>query len=142
MEFRDNEAIYLQIAGYVSENILRGQWPPDEKIPSVRDLAGELQVNPNTVMRTYEFLQNQGVLYNKRGIGFFVAPDAGQKVTQFRRARFLDHELPELFKTIFLLDISLEELQQRYVDYKAQRLAQATPPPSTINLSTNGHDNQ
>ena len=74
MEFKDNEAIYLQIAGYVSELILRGKWPPDSKIPSVRELAGDLQVNPNTVMRTYELLQSQNVLYNKRGIGFFVAP--------------------------------------------------------------------
>ncbi len=123
MEFRDNEAIYLQIAGYVSERILRQQWPPDQKIPSVRDLAGELQVNPNTVMRTYEFLQNQGVVYNKRGIGFFVAPDAGQKVQQYRRERFLQQELPEVFKTILLLDIGLEELQQRYAQFKTEHLA-------------------
>nr|GFD52108.1 hypothetical protein [Tanacetum cinerariifolium] len=65
MEFTNNEAIYLQIAGYVGDNILRQQWPPDGKIPSVRDLAAELQVNPNTVMRTYDFLQNQGTVYNK-----------------------------------------------------------------------------
>jgi GntR family transcriptional regulator len=138
MEFRDNEAIYLQIAGYVSENILRQQWPPDEKIPSVRDLAGELQVNPNTVMRTYEFLQNQGVLYNKRGIGFFVAPDAEAKVKQFRRARFLQQDLPELFKTIFLLDISLEELEQRYAQFKAEQSAALSTAPTT----SNGHENQ
>ena len=56
MEFRDNEAIYLQIAAYVSENILLGKWPAEEKIPSVRDMAVELEVNPNTVMRSYEFL--------------------------------------------------------------------------------------
>ncbi|MBF9219941.1 GntR family transcriptional regulator [Hymenobacter ruricola] len=138
MEFRDNEAIYLQIAGYVSENILRQQWPPDDKIPSVRDLAGELQVNPNTVMRTYEFLQNQGVLYNKRGIGFFVAPDAEAKVKQFRRARFLQQELPELFKTIFLLDISLEELEQRYAQFKADQAAALSTAPTI----SNGHENQ
>ena len=138
MEFRDNEAIYLQIAGYVSENILRQQWPPDDKIPSVRDLAGELQVNPNTVMRTYEFLQNQGVLYNKRGIGFFVAPDAEAKVKQFRRARFLQQELPELFKTIFLLDISLEELEQRYTQFKAEQSAALSTSPTI----SNGHENQ
>ena len=138
MEFRDNEAIYLQIAGYVSEKILRQQWPPDDKIPSVRDLAGELQVNPNTVMRTYEFLQNQGVLYNKRGIGFFVAPDAARKVKEFRRARFLQQDLPELFKTIFLLDIGLEELQQRYAQFKAD---QPAPLPTPHALS-NGHENQ
>ena len=138
MEFRDNEAIYLQIAGYVSEKILRQQWPPDDKIPSVRDLAGELQVNPNTVMRTYEFLQNQGVLYNKRGIGFFVAPDAEAKVKQFRRARFLQQELPELFKTIFLLDISLEELEQRYAQFKAEQSAALATTPTI----SNGHENQ
>ena len=138
MEFRDNEAIYLQIAGYVSEKILRQQWPPDDKIPSVRDLAGELQVNPNTVMRTYEFLQNQGVLYNKRGIGLFVAPDAALNVKQFRRARFLQQELPELFKTIFLLDIGLEELQQRYAQFKAEQSV-SFPTPNVI---SNGHENQ
>ncbi len=138
MEFRDNEAIYLQIAGYVGEKILRQQWPPDDKIPSVRDLAGELQVNPNTVMRTYEFLQNQEVLYNKRGIGFFVAPDAGQKVKAFRRTRFLQQELPELFKTIFLLDISLDELQHRYAQFKAEQAAAL----STITVISNDHENQ
>jgi GntR family transcriptional regulator len=138
MEFKDNEAIYLQIAGYVSENILRQKWPPDEKIPSVRDLAGELQVNPNTVMRTYEFLQNQGVVYNKRGIGFFVAPEAEQKVQQFRRTRFLEQELPEFFKTISLLDISLDEVARHYDDFKTQQPAPAAAPI----LTPNGHENQ
>ncbi|RZK31341.1 MAG: GntR family transcriptional regulator, partial [Hymenobacter sp.] len=76
MEFRAKEAIYLQIASYASEKILDHQWPPGEKIPSVRYLANELKVNPNTVMRSYEYLKSQGVVYNKRGIGFFPVPDA------------------------------------------------------------------
>lgn len=138
MEFRDNEAIYLQIAGYVSEKILRQQWPPGEKIPSVRDLAGELQVNPNTVMRSYEYLQNQGVVYNKRGIGFFVAPDAGQRVQALRKTRFLDQELPEFFKTILLLDIGLTEIQQRYAQFKATQ----TTSSSQLTIIANGHENQ
>ena len=125
MEFRENEAIYLQIAGYVSDNILRRRWPPDEKIPSVRDLAGELQVNPNTVMRTYEFLQNQGVLYNKRGIGFFVAPEAARQVQQLRKSRFLEQDLPEVFKTMLLLDLDFEEIKQRYDQFKTEQLALA-----------------
>ncbi|MGI4871579.1 MAG: GntR family transcriptional regulator [Janthinobacterium lividum] len=128
MEFNDNEAIYLQIAGYVSEQVLRQKWQPEEKIPSVRDLAAELQVNPNTVMRTYEFLQNQGVVYNKRGLGFFVAPDAVQKVQNYRRERFLQHELPAFFNTISLLGIGLPELAQRYEQFKT---AQATPSLSS-----------
>ena len=114
MDFKENEAIYLQIAGYVSELILRGKWPPDFKIPSVRELAADLQVNPNTVMRTYELLQSQEVLYNKRGIGFFVAPAAAEQVLAQRRARFLTQELPEVFATMRLLGIGLPEVQRRY----------------------------
>ncbi|MBA9077799.1 MULTISPECIES: GntR family transcriptional regulator [Rufibacter] len=120
MEFKNNEAIYLQIAAYVSDHILLGKWPPDDKIPSVRELAVELQVNPNTVMRTYEYLQNQEVIYNKRGIGFFVAPDAVKKVKKHRRERFLQQDLPEFFRNIFLLEIPLEELQERYEHFKTE----------------------
>ena len=117
MDFKDNEAIYLQIAGYVSELILRGKWPPDFKIPSVRELAADLQVNPNTVMRTYELLQSQEVLYNKRGIGFFVAPAAAEQVLAQRRARFLTQELPDVFATMRLLGIDLPEVQRRYEEF-------------------------
>ena len=117
MDFKDNEAIYLQIAGYVSELILRGKWPPDFKIPSVRELAADLQVNPNTVMRTYELLQSQEVLYNKRGIGFFVAPAAAEQVLAQRRERFLTQELPEVFATMRLLGIGLPEVQRRYKEF-------------------------
>ena len=117
MDFKENEAIYLQIAGYVSELILRGKWPPDFKIPSVRELAADLQVNPNTVMRTYELLQSQEVLYNKRGIGFFVAPAAAEQVLAQRRARFLTQELPDVFATMRLLGIGLPEVQRRYEEF-------------------------
>lgn len=120
MEFRNNEAIYLQIAAYVSEKILRGIWPPGEKILSVRDLAIELQVNPNTVMRTYEFLQSQEVIFNKRGIGFFVAPDGIKKVKVYRKERFMQQDLPEFFRNIYLLDITLEDLQARYEKFKSE----------------------
>ena len=120
MEFRDNEAIYLQIAAYVSENIVLGKWPAEDKIPSVRDLAVELQVNPNTVMRTYEFLQNQEVIYNKRGIGFFVSPAGEAKVKEYRRQKFLQQDLPEFFRSLFLLDISLEEIEKQFEYFKKE----------------------
>lgn len=128
MNFNENEAIYLQIAGYVSEHILRGQWPPDDKIPSVRELAGDLQVNPNTVMRTYEHLQNQQVIYNKRGIGFFVSPDGPQRVQEQRKARFLQQELPTFFRTIRLLGVDLLEVQERYTQF----LTEHPEPASTL----------
>ena len=118
MEFRDNEAIYLQIAAFVSENILLGKWPAEQKIPSVRDLAVELEVNPNTVMRSYEFLQNQGVIYNKRGLGLFVAPDGYDKIKAYRKEHFIQQELPGIFRNIYLLDIKLEDMQQWYEQFK------------------------
>ena len=118
MEFRDNEAIYLQIAAYVSDNILLDKWPAEQKIPSVRDLAIELEVNPNTVMRSYEFLQNQGVIYNKRGLGLFVAPDGYDKIKAYRKERFIQQDLPGLFNTIYLLDIELDDIKQWYERFK------------------------
>jgi GntR family transcriptional regulator len=118
MEFRDNEAIYLQIAAFVSENILMGKWPAEQKIPSVRDLAVELEVNPNTVMRSYEFLQNQGVIYNKRGLGLFVALDGYDKIKAYRRERFIEQDLQGIFRNMYLLDINFEEMQQWYEQFK------------------------
>ena len=120
MELRDIEAIYLQIAAYVSENILLGKWPAEEKIPSVRDMAVELEVNPNTVMRAYEFLQNQEVIYNKRGLGLFVSEDGIDKVKAFRREKFIQQDLPVFFKNIYLLDIQATELQQWYEAFKLE----------------------
>lgn len=118
MEFRDNEAIYLQIAAYVSENIMLGKWPLDQKIASVRELAVELQVNPNTVVRAYELLQNQEVIANKRGIGFFPTENALKNIKKHKKERFLSQQLPEFFKNIYLLEISLEEISERYQTFK------------------------
>jgi DNA-binding transcriptional regulator YhcF (GntR family) len=120
MEFRDNEAIYLQIANNVCENILLGKWLPEEKIPSVRDLAVEMQVNPNTVIRTYEFLQMKEMIYTKRGLGFFVSPGAVEKIKKFRKERFLQSDLPEFFKNVYLLDIDLDEISERYQKFKSK----------------------
>ena len=117
MEFRDKEAIYLQIAAYVGEQITLGRWPTDEKIPSVRELAVELQVNPNTVVRAYEFLQNREVIANRRGIGFFVDADAKRKIKEYSKERFLNQDLPEFFKNIYLLDIGMEDLAKRYREF-------------------------
>jgi GntR family transcriptional regulator len=126
MEFRDNEAIYLQIAAYVSEHILLGRWAAEQKIPSVRDMAVELQVNPNTVMRAYEFLQNQEVITNKRGLGLFVAIDALKKIKAYHKERFMQQDLPEFFRNIYLLDIELEDLQQHYLQFKAANYKNTT----------------
>lgn len=124
MEFRENEAIYLQIAAYVGENIMLGKWPVNEKIPSVRELAMDLQVNPNTVVRAYEFLQNKDVILNKRGIGFFISADAEEKIKAYSKERFLKNELPEFFRNIFLLNISMKEIEERFEQFKSEHYQQ------------------
>lgn len=121
MEFKENEAIYLQIAGLVCENILTGKWTAGEKILSVRDLAVELEVNPNTVMRSYEFLQELKIVYNKRGQGLFVAEDGLERVVAFRKESFLRQNLPEFFKNIYLLGIPMEEIRKQYEAYQVQQ---------------------
>lgn len=119
MDFRDRQAIYLQIAEYVSEQVLLGRWAVGERIPSVRELAADLEVNPNTVMRTYEFLNQKGVIANKRGIGYFPADDAADKIRGFRREQFLQNDLPQFFKNLTLLGIDLREIETRYEQYVA-----------------------
>ncbi|WP_159636440.1 GntR family transcriptional regulator [Sphingobacterium composti Ten et al. 2007 non Yoo et al. 2007] len=117
MDFNQNKAIYLQIVDHICENILLGTWPIDSKLPSVRELAIDIAVNPNTVMRTYDFLQQQGVISNKRGVGFFVTSDSFSQIKKYKKEVFVKEDLPQVFKNIYLLDISLEELKERYDDF-------------------------
>ncbi len=114
MEFKETQAIYLQIGDYISEQILLKRWEEGERIPSVRELGVELQVNPNTVVRTYEFLQNNEIIFNKRGVGYFVSEDAIQKISSLRRKQFLEQELPQFFKTIQLLEMDFYDIADKY----------------------------
>ncbi|SEW03327.1 transcriptional regulator, GntR family [Chitinophaga sp. YR573] len=118
MEFKESQAIYLQIADHLCEQILLDKWKPDDRIPSVRELAVQLEVNPNTVMRTCEYLQQYDIIYNKRGIGYFVSENAGKKIIQLKKERFLANELPQFFRNIYLLDMELDELKPHYEKYK------------------------
>ena len=120
MQFRESRAIYLQIADYICERILLKQWKTGERIPAVRELAVQVEVNPNTVMRTFEFLQGQNIIYNQRGVGYFVSPDAIKSALQYRKAEFIEKELPNIFRNIYLLDMDIDELKQRYEKFKKQ----------------------
>ena len=117
MEFREPQAIYLQIAEYVCEKILLKIWTTDQKIPSVRELAVDLEVNPNTVMRAYDFLQNREIIYNKRGIGFFIRTDAMSNVMAFRKQEFLEKELQVFLKNIHLLKMDMQDISNYYEEF-------------------------
>ena len=114
MEFKKNQTIYMQIADVICEHILTGHWKINEKIASVREYASIVEVNPNTIMRTYTHLQDQGIIYNKRGIGFFVSVDAPLMIQKIEKAHFLEEEIPEFFKKMNLLKIDFAELEKLY----------------------------
>jgi GntR family transcriptional regulator len=114
MEFREKQSIYMQIANYFASHILEGTWAADEKVPSVRQLAVDLEVNPNTVFRAYAYLQDTGVIFNKRGLGFYVGENARDILRNMMKERFFQEELPETFKTMRLLEIDSDEINSMY----------------------------
>ena len=110
MEFNSNKSIYLQICDAICEQILSGVLMPDERIPSVREYGAEIGVNPNTIMRSYEKLTADGIIYNKRGIGYFISPDACKTVLAAQRKEFMEEELPQILRRMKLLGITIDEL--------------------------------
>ncbi len=110
MEFNGNKSIYLQICDVICERILSGDLAPDSRIPSVREYGAEIGVNPNTIMRSYEKLTSEGIIYNKRGIGYFISEGAPGIVLETQREEFLNNELPLILKRMKLLGIDPKEV--------------------------------
>ena len=105
MDFHGEKPIYLQIADVFCENILSGELKADERIPSVREYGTQIGVNPNTVMRVYEKLTADEIIYNKRGIGYFVSADAREKILEAQRADFMEKEVPAIRRKMQLLGL-------------------------------------
>lgn len=110
MEFNSNKSIYLQICDAICEQVLIGALRPDERIPSVREYGADIGVNPNTVMRSYEKLTNEGIIYNKRGIGYFICPEAREIILEVQRKDFLENELPLILKRMKLLGLEPKDV--------------------------------
>jgi GntR family transcriptional regulator len=117
VDFSNDQAIYLQIADHFFENILLGKWHPGDRIPSVREMAVSIEVNPNTVMRTFTYLQDKGIIFNKRGIGYFVSDDGLERTLALRKEDFVTRELPRLFKFMSLLNISVDDISKYFDEY-------------------------
>lgn len=114
MDFKRQKAIYIQIADYLLENILAGVLQKGDKVQSVREMAATVQVNPNTVVRSFNYLQDKGIILNQRGIGYFVADDALDKTWALKRDAFIQQDLPEVFKMMKLLNMSFDDLVEIY----------------------------
>ena len=116
MTFTNEKAIFLQMADRLCDEILAGTYRGDDRIPSVREYAVMLGVNTNTAVKTYELLAREGVIYNKRGMGYYVSPDARQQILERRRAEFREQTLPELFRQMRLLDIDIAEIDRAWAN--------------------------
>lgn len=110
MEFSQPKGIYQQIADQMRDRILQGEWMEGERIPSIRELAVEIGVNPNTVTKSYQTLTEQDVIENQRGRGYFVAGGAKKKILADMREEFIKDDLPRLVRTMQLLEFSADEL--------------------------------
>ena len=110
MEFSENKSIYLQICDAICERILSGELAADSRIPSVREYGAEIGVNPNTIMRSYEKLTSEGIIYNRRGIGYFISPDAQKIVLETQKEEFLKNELPLILKRMKLMGIDPKDV--------------------------------
>ena len=110
MDFNSNKSIYLQICDSICERIISGELAPDSRIPSVRAYGADIGVNPNTVMRSYEKLTNDGIIYNKRGIGYFISPGAKDVVLERSRKEFLEEEVPQIIRRMKLLGLVPSEI--------------------------------
>lgn len=108
MEFDVNRPIYLQIYDTICDQVLSGALVPDGRIPSVREYGAQLGVNQNTIMRTYEKLTTDGIIYNKRGLGFFISPDAREKVLEYKKTEFVNETVPKIRRQLQLLGFGPE----------------------------------
>lgn len=110
MEFSTDKPIFRQVADYCVANIRAGNWPSEQRIPSTKELAIELAVNNRTVMKAYDDLSEAGVIYQKRGLGYYVAPDALDHIRELYRGSFQANILPALRREMELAGITPEEL--------------------------------
>ena len=117
MQFKDKKAIYIQIADKITDNILSERWEEEERIPSVREMAVNMEVNPNTIARTYAYLQDMQVITNKRGIGYFVSSNAKTLAVESKKQDFIKNELPLFFKSLNILGIDLSTIEPLYKEY-------------------------
>ena len=114
MAFTNDKAIYLQMADRLCDEILSGKYEDDARIPSVREYAVLLQVNTNTAMKAYDQLARDEIIYNKRGLGYFVMPGAKQKIMEARRQEFMEQTLPELFRNMRMLGIDINDIKKAW----------------------------
>jgi len=114
MDYSGNRPIYMQIVDHFCDQILRKKWSAGDRIPSVREIAVKMEVNPNTAIRAFHYLQDEGVLYNERGVGYFVSDQANDRVVLLKREEFIKNKLPGFYHDMKLLGFNSSDLDELY----------------------------
>jgi len=109
-DFHSNEPIFVQIRQRLADMILRGAVGEGEALPSVRQIAAELSVNPLTVTKAFDALAEAGVVEKRRGLGMFVKSGARPQLLAHERARFLQEDWPRIAARMEALDLDLSTL--------------------------------
>lgn len=91
---QDQQPIYQQIVDFCFSKILTREWRAEERVVSVRELSTQLAVNSRTVLKAYEYLQTEDIIYPERGMGFYLSKDAVKKVMRIQKKEFLTTSLP------------------------------------------------
>jgi GntR family transcriptional regulator len=120
MNFKPNYAIYLQVADFICEKVLTAAWHDGDKLPAVKDLAVLTSVNPNTVIKALTWLQDNGILNTQRGIGYFLTEGAAARTLALKRRQFIEDDLPDVFASMQLLGLDLDEFAALYTSYLRQ----------------------
>jgi GntR family transcriptional regulator len=106
----DRSPIYQQLADQLAARLLDGEIAEGEPMPSVRALASQYLINPLTVSRALQALDEEGLLDNRRGLGLYVLPGARERLRTAARARFLTEEWPALRARLRRLGLSPNDL--------------------------------
>ncbi len=118
MQFDNTQSIWAQIYELLLTHIADGEWCEEERVASVRELGATLAVNPNTVMRAYERATDEQLIYNRRGIGYFVSVGARERAATLLRQRFEREQLPSIFRSMQRVGITAEEFVSLYKNYQ------------------------
>ena len=110
MMFNNDRPIYMQMAERLCDEILADTYQDDSRIPSVREYAVMLGVNTNTAVKAYEELAQLGIIYNRRGLGYFVRKGTKGEIQRARRLKFLKETFPELFRQMRLVGMGIGDL--------------------------------
>lgn len=119
--FSQDRPIYLQICDRLCDEILSGSYTDDNRIPSVREYATLLQVNTNTAVKAYEQLSRDGIIYQRRGMGYYVTAGAAERIMKQRREELLHGRLQKIFYDMQLLNVSFDDVASAYEAWLIQR---------------------